>query len=47
MPAGAARETATARLGKNLREQVVARAPAPQEVAVVRVALEAKEPEVL
>ena len=45
MPAEEARETAAARLGDKLREQVAARAPVPQEVAVVRGALEAKEPE--
>jgi hypothetical protein len=47
MPAEAARETAAARLGDKLREQVAARAPAPQEVTVVRGAPEAKEPEEL
>ena len=46
MPAEEARETA-ARLGNKLREQVAARAPVPQEVAVVRGAREAKEPEAL
>ena len=46
-PAEAARETAAARLGNKLREQVAAGAPVPQEVAVVRGALEATEPEVL
>jgi hypothetical protein len=46
MAAGEAREPAAARLGHKLREQVAAGAP-PQEVAVVRGALEAKEPEVL
>ena len=46
MPAEEAQETA-ARLGNKLREEAAARAPVPQEVAVVRGALEAKEPEVL
>ena len=46
MPAEEAREPAAARLGRKLGEQVAARAPVPQEVAVVRGALEAKEPEV-
>jgi hypothetical protein len=45
MPAEEARETAAAPLEDKLREQVAARAPVPQEVAVVRGALEAKEPE--
>lgn len=47
MPAEAAREAAAARLGNKLREQVAARATAPEEVAVVRGALEAKEPQAL
>ena len=46
MPAEEARETAAGWPGDKLREEVVARAPVPQEVAVVRGALEAKEPEV-
>ena len=47
MPGEEARGTAAARLGDKLRERVAARAPVPQEVAVVRGALAAKEPEVL
>jgi hypothetical protein len=47
MPAEEVRETAAARLGDKRAEQVAARAPVPQGVAVVRPALAVKEPEVL